>query len=711
MQHIVQLSTSYSGRKGATPKTACGEWKGLYHNEQGSLGYWTDMRNLSPDASPALSIRRKRRQITELDGDTFGHILAALAWQHLVILDEYGAMHCNGHKLSGLLGSLNWILDPSTTMPGAEVGWVKAGAGNFAAAFGAVRQTVQLTYNGTNWGRMESGTWQSYSLASIALTWTGDTPYTGATITVRQTPQVAAHAGVERQMVMIGAKVVIIPDMVWANVVDLAAGTAMVSGTNYGSLNQTNKTSTGDTVTLTVCDLDGDPFASVVVGKTEPTDHTKMWIDTTEEATALRGYSESYAMYVVMDSPYVRIQAPGIAAGLNQGDAVAVSMAVQRGTMTKRLWREIKALLNSSHYIYEIHHADPDDPTDVDWVVVAGLISSDEESITTTANHNLTLARTAPEMDYVVECGNRLWGCRYGLNADGQTINEIYACALGDPSNWDVYQGISTDSYTASRGKAGPFTGAAVLGGCPLFFREDGLEKVYPSNTGAHQIQAYSLEGVEQGADRSLVVINERLYYKSPMGICVYTGTMPQRISEAFGRMRLTGGVAARDYRRYALRTTDADSGQAMLCVYDPETGQWYLEDDPGAVYMLTWQDELYAVLQDDSLMAMRGGADSRGVRWWAETGMLQLAFTESTWIKEIRVRASLDLGSTLRVLLSIDGGPWQRKGTIHGQTTHTQELHIRPRRCDNFRIRLEGTGGCRVYTVSYLSERSMLGH
>ena len=66
--------------------------------------------------------------------------------------------------------------------------------------------------------------------------------------------------------------------------------------------------------------------------------------------------------------------------------------------------------------------------------------------------------RSVPEMDFVIESGNRLWGCKYGV-VDGKAVNEIYASKLGDFKNWNCYAGRSTDSYVATRGSDGPFTG------------------------------------------------------------------------------------------------------------------------------------------------------------------------------------------------------------------------------------------------------------
>lgn len=47
----------------------------------------------------------------------------------------------------------------------------------------------------------------------------------------------------------------------------------------------------------------------------------------------------------------------------------------------------------------------------------------------------IELERKAPEMDFVIECGNRLWGCRYEVTDQSRLYNEIYASKLGDFKN------------------------------------------------------------------------------------------------------------------------------------------------------------------------------------------------------------------------------------------------------------------------------------
>ena len=72
--------------------------------------------------------------------------------------------------------------------------------------------------------------------------------------------------------------------------------------------------------------------------------------------------------------------------------------------------------------------------------------------------------RRVPDLDFVTECDNRVWGC-------SSRENVIYGCKLGDPTNWFSYRGIAADSYAVTVGSDGPFTGAATCMGYALLLQ------------------------------------------------------------------------------------------------------------------------------------------------------------------------------------------------------------------------------------------------
>lgn len=73
------------------------------------------------------------------------------------------------------------------------------------------------------------------------------------------------------------------------------------------------------------------------------------------------------------------------------------------------------------------------------------------------------MERRIPDMEFLTECDNRVWGC-------SSKENVIYSCKLGDPTNWYSYRGIAADSYAVTVGTDGAFTGSSQLHGAAYCF-------------------------------------------------------------------------------------------------------------------------------------------------------------------------------------------------------------------------------------------------
>ena len=106
---------------------------------------------------------------------------------------------------------------------------------------------------------------------------------------------------------------------------------------------------------------------------------------------------------------------------------------------------------------------------------------------------SIDIVQEVPNMDFVIENNNRLWGCRYGNSVDGKFVNEIYASAQGDFTLWNDFSGEASDSYAMEVGTDGPFTGAVQYGGNSIFFKENCFHRVYGTLPENYQIQKYEI--------------------------------------------------------------------------------------------------------------------------------------------------------------------------------------------------------------------------
>ena len=474
----------------------------------------------------------------------------------------------------------------------------------------------------------------------------------------------------EKQFVSMGAYLLLFPDKKWINLRDL---------TDFGSME--NTVTTDGEVNLTLCRGDGTAYGDYLADTLPPVEPEEgtLWLDTSGAVPVLR--VASGGVWTEAADVCVRLRGANIGAGFAVGDGVEIT-GCEADTV------------NGLHVLRQAA---------VDTLVVEGILPGDMQQTAP-----ITVRRAVPDMDFVTECGNRLWGCKYGV-VEGRAVNEIYASKLGDFKNWNCYAGLATDSYAASRGSDGPFTAAATYLGSALFFKERCIERVYPSATGAHQIVTLECPGVSAGNHRSVCAVDGTLFYVGRGGVYGFDGGLPAVTSRALGDMSLHSGVAGCREGKYYLSCADGENMRHLL-VYDTRRGLWHREDRLDALGFAVWNGTLYALDRDGVLWDMQGGGAEREshVSWAAVSGEWGLGTAIHKYPLRLSLRAAVEEGGSVTAELSYDeGGTWQRCGEIRGTgLTDAHTLHIRPRRCPHLRLRLMGRGDCRLYSVSAVYEK-----
>ena len=474
----------------------------------------------------------------------------------------------------------------------------------------------------------------------------------------------------EKSLVSMGAYVVVFPDKVYVNTQDV---------TDCGSLECERTAPAGSGLAL--CDETGTAYSGVTesAGAPEEPREGALWLDLSGTEPVLRQYSRE--VWTALEGVCVKVQATGIGTGFAAGDGVEVS-----GCSVARLNGE--TVLQAA---------------DTDWVAFPGTVAGG--AVTETA---MKLRRFVPEMDYVVQSGNRLWGCKYGM-VDGKPVNEIYASKLGDCKNWRCFAGLATDSYAAARGSDGVFTGAVSYLGNPIFFKERCMERVYASGSGAHQIVTTECSGVQKGSAKSLQVVGGVLYYLSDEGVQAFDGSLPVTVSQALGERRYSAGVGGAWREKYYLSALDED-GAASLLVYDSERKLWHREDELRAEGFACKGGELYCLSAEGKLLSMHGesGEKETGFTWLAETGELGLQTPERKRLTRLLLAMRPEQGTTVAAWVSYDrGATWQKQGQITGSGGIREQLvAIRPRQCRAMRLRLTGNGQCAIFAATALYER-----
>ncbi len=336
----------------------------------------------------------------------------------------------------------------------------------------------------------------------------------------------------DKQLISMGAYVIILPDRKYINT---------VQPEERGDIDA--KMTTTGPVTFSLCQINGSPYDITHTSDKEPEDlkSAKYWLDTGSKPNALKKYSTASGMWVSIATTYIKITAQGIGKQFQEGDGVEISGLKDTPLINHDGGGQIEdADIQAIDGNFLIRQKGDD------YIIITGMLGTSR-----TLDNPVTVSRQMPLMDLCVESGNRLWGCRYGQNAKGETVNELYASKLGDFKNWNCFAGVSTDSYIASCGTDGPFTGAITHLGMPLFFKEECLHKVYGSMPANFTIQSTACRGVQRGSEKSLAIVGETLFYKSRMGVCAYDGSLPVEISQALGENLYSQAVGGSHGSKY----------------------------------------------------------------------------------------------------------------------------------------------------------------
>ena len=554
--------------------------------------------------------------------------------------------------------------------------------------------------------------------------------------------------GTEKTIVRLGAYLVIVPDMIFVNTVKLD---------DRGNI-EDRFVLESCTTSLTIMDYEGNkPERSDANPPEDPTEGM-LWLDTTgesgpvlkkyaketgeeeagwkdaeltngllwldvsnESSPQLKKYAkETNEWYQVESYLFIELSTEDGAApiamktALRRGDAIRVTgipdtesqkdkgrKVVQ--TVTEKLGEEETTVMNFSLF---------------------GIMTVREKEI---KNAKVTIERVIPMLDFVCEAGNRLWGCKYGEDQYGNFVNEIYCSARGDMTRW--IQGESTDDdspVTFSIGVDGAWTGCINYNGYPTFFKQNSMHRVSGFGASGFSLQDTPCMGVQPGAARSMAVVNNALFYKTNHCIMAYDGSVPVNVSENLGRLSkynsaVGGACGGKYYVSMWFTKQDGSVNDPVLMVFDAEKGLWHKEDAEEVESMSSDGDNMFFVSVkreggkiERKIKAVRvpeyvnyeevdsDEKESSKIQWYAETGVIGLETPDFKYVSRLSIRLHLDAGASVRILVQYDSRDyWKQIAGTETNNMKTVSIPVVPVRCDHMRLRLEGVGGCKIYSIT----------
>lgn len=383
------------------------------------------------------------------------------------------------------------------------------------------------------------------------------------------------------------------------------------------------------------------------------------------------------------DTNYTKIEAPGIGAGFKEGDGVSITGLAD-------------SLADGNYMVQAAMN---------DYLIVVYALKADKE-----ISGKITVSRKAPDFDFICALDNRIWGA-------STKEHKICASKLGDPTNWSVFQGISTDAYQAIVPSPTPFTGVSSDIGSVIFFKEEEIIRVFGNKPSNYQVTSYRMPGVEAGSSKSIAYLESAILYKGLAGIYVYDGGIPESISAFLGDGRYSNACAGAINGKYYISMLDEEAGEYRLFVFDIRTGAWYRENAPRIRYFTRSGNEMYMCASDGFIYTVNGGRiwyDTKKVlstrlaimenriEWYYEIAPMTLCMPLRQYVSELHVRYAMKKGASFSLEIKFHGEKEYMK--IAEFTDETSEstftVPVPVRRSDSASLRFSGVGDVTVIAI-----------
>lgn len=487
-----------------------------------------------------------------------------------------------------------------------------------------------------------------------------------------------------KNIVEMGANIVIFPEKIKVNTLKTDGATDY----KYTEWEMLEKTDSPSKAHYRVVTHDGTVISSIQWSKpTNPTDNM-YWCDTTEKTPVLKKYSTSLATWATVQ-PYVQIC--GLTKLWEEGDAVSITFPTT--------WTGIVPVENQKYFlVYKAGYSDEKVSSSYSYTIgnYITIPVAIKTAISGLNASGLTVTKSIPDMDYVIECNNRLWGCKYGLNKDGEIINEIFASKLGDPSNWHYFQNTSMDSYYVSLGDDGKFTGAVTYQSNPIFFRNDRIHRIYGNYPSNYQLKTVVGSGVADGSADSAIVMNDVVYYMAANGVFAYTGGTPTKVSEQFGDWKFHDASSGTLGHNLWMSMYDAKNNPVLM-VYNDYYGMWHKHDDLPIRWYVYYDNEVYGITSGSEMWSLSGskGVLEDDLNFMFQSGNIGYQSPFRKYLNKITLRLQMSLKTRCAIYMQYDSsGDWIKVAELRPTgKIGSVVVPVVPRRCDHFAIKMEGKG------------------
>ena len=311
------------------------------------------------------------------------------------------------------------------------------------------------------------------------------------------------------------------------------------------------------------------------------------------------------------------------------------------------------------------------------------------EPYDSSAEDHLKLAREVPDLKFICEYGNRIWGVK---------DNTIYGSKLGDPFNFDYYNGLATDSYTVEVGSRGEFTGVFPYSNQLVFFKENYIHKLFGAKPSAFNIMTSYREGVKKGCHKSLRIINDMIFYLGKSGVMSYTGNLPELVSRNFGSRRFVDRVGCDNNWKYRVCLKNEFDDWAFY-EYDTRLGLWLKETEEQVKDMCYHEGHLYGII-DDKIYSFDHAEIRERFRWFREFAETNENTLYQKGYSKLYVDAKGDPDAYFTISIKENDKAWRPVYTGGFTNRKSVKIPIIVGGSDLLQIRIDGEGFVKIHSL-----------
>ena len=322
------------------------------------------------------------------------------------------------------------------------------------------------------------------------------------------------------------------------------------------------------------------------------------------------------------------------------------------------------------------------------------------------------ISKDVPDMDFVTVCQNRIWGC-------STENHEIYSCKTGDATNWYTYAGMANDSYAVTIADSDVFTGAITYNDSPHFFKENKVISIMGNKPKNFETQEYECNGVEIGAEDTLVQRNGYLYYKSKLGVERFNGNNSLNLTPNIDMSATKAFKAAVNDNKYYIGFNTYPYSNTAIYVYDIEKGMWHVEETVTDFNPFTLRNNIYSVFgannnriivskltsnlkEETNVFDEFTGSSYDTVEWFVESGEFNAQTMNVKYIERVEFEMLIEEGSRLSIYIAYnDIDEWTP--VFKSTNAHTKKvikMPVRTKKCERLRYKIKGKGNVRIYSI-----------